>query len=93
MFEKFSPIPPDPILKLIAEHNNDVRANKIDLGVGVYRDASGVTPIMKVVKVAEEYLLNKQKSKAYIGLAGCNGGKHRHHQCKQNEKSKIIFFH
>ena len=70
MFEKFSPIPPDPILKLIAEHNNDVRANKIDLGVGVYRDASGVTPIMKVVKVAEEYLLNKQKSKAYIGLAG-----------------------
>ncbi len=70
MFDKFSPLPPDPILKLIAEHSNDVRPNKIDLGVGVYRDASGNTPIMNVVKVAEEYLLNNQQSKAYIGLAG-----------------------
>ena len=70
VFEKFSLVPPDPILKLIVEHKNDSRANKIDLGVGVFRDASGKTPIMQVVKEAERYLLDTQQSKAYIGLAG-----------------------
>ncbi|MDB2544863.1 aspartate/tyrosine/aromatic aminotransferase [Woeseiaceae bacterium] len=70
MFEDFPLVPPDPILKLIVEHKNDSRANKIDLGVGVYRDATGNTPIMEVVKEAEHYLLDTQQSKAYIGLAG-----------------------
>lgn len=70
VFEKFSLVPPDPILKLIVEHKNDTRSNKIDLGVGVFRDASGKTPIMGVVKEAERYLLDTQQSKAYIGLAG-----------------------
>ena len=70
VFEDFPLVPPDPILKLIVEHKNDSRANKIDLGVGVYRDATGNTPIMEVVKEAEHYLLDTQQSKAYIGLAG-----------------------
>ena len=70
VFEDFSLVPPDPILKLIVEHKNDSRVNKIDLGVGVFRDATGNTPIMQVVKEAERHLLNTQQSKAYIGLAG-----------------------
>ena len=52
MFETLEPKPADAILKLIAEHRDDPRANKIDLGVGVYRDANGITPILKTVKTA-----------------------------------------
>ena len=70
MFETLSQIPPDSILKIISEYNADHRPNKIDLGVGVYRDSAGNTPIMSVIKKAEKYLLETQKSKAYIGLAG-----------------------
>ena len=70
MFEKLSLIPPDSILKIISEYNADHRPNKIDLGVGVYRDANGNTPVMSVIKKAEKYLLKTQESKAYIGLAG-----------------------
>lgn len=70
MFEKLSLAPPDSILKLIAEYKKDDRADKIDLGVGVFRDSSGQTPIMSVIKEAEAYLIKNQKSKAYIGLAG-----------------------
>jgi len=70
LFEKLSLVPPDSILSLIAEYKNDDRADKIDLGVGVFRDSSGQTPIMSVIKEAEAYLIKNQKSKAYIGLAG-----------------------
>tara|TARA_B100001175_G_scaffold65487_1_gene53596 strand:+ start:4570 stop:5754 length:1185 start_codon:yes stop_codon:yes gene_type:complete len=70
LFEKLSLIPPDSILKIISEYNADHRPNKIDLGVGVYRDANGNTPVMSVIKKAEKYLLKTQESKAYIGLAG-----------------------
>ena len=70
MFEKLSLIPPDSILKIISEYNADHRPNKIDLGVGVYRDENGNTPIMSVIKKAETLLTETQTSKAYIGLAG-----------------------
>ena len=70
LFDKLSIIPPDPILKIISEYNEDIRSNKIDLGVGVYRDSFGETPIMSVIKSAESHILSTQKSKAYIGLAG-----------------------
>ena len=70
MFETLEPKPADAILKLIAEHRGDPRANKIDLGVGVYRDANGVTPILKTVKTAEQWLVDNQASKAYLGCAG-----------------------
>jgi aspartate/tyrosine/aromatic aminotransferase len=70
LFEKLSLVPSDSILKLIAEYKKDDRADKIDLGVGVFRDSSGQTPIMSVIKEAEAYLIENQKSKAYIGLAG-----------------------
>ena len=70
MFETLEPKPADAILKLIAEHRDDPRENKIDLGVGVYRDADGVTPILKTVKIAEQWLVDNQSSKAYLGSAG-----------------------
>ena len=70
MFETLDTLPADAILGLIAEHRNDPRDNKIDLGVGVYRTPAGETPVLDVVKVAEQRLLDQQASKAYIGTAG-----------------------
>lgn len=70
MFESLQPAPADAILGLITEHRNDPRPEKIDLGVGVYRNAAGVTPILDVVKKAEHSLVGTQTSKAYIGTAG-----------------------
>ena len=70
MFEELKPAKADAILGLIAEHRNDSRAEKIDLGVGVYRNAGGETPVLDVVKTAERQLLETQDSKAYIGTAG-----------------------
>jgi aromatic-amino-acid transaminase len=70
MFDLLSPVPDDPLLKLIGAFRSDNRANKIDLGVGVYRDNTGATPVMSVVKRAEKVLHELQDSKAYLGLAG-----------------------
>ncbi len=70
MFESLQPMPADAILGLIVEHRNDPRPEKIDLGVGVYRDADGQTPVPGTVKLAEKRLLETQTSKSYIGTAG-----------------------
>jgi aspartate aminotransferase len=70
LFETLEPKSPDAILKLIAEHQNDARTEKVDLGVGVYRDADGNTPILKTVKKAEHWLVGSQTSKAYLGSRG-----------------------
>ena len=70
MFETLEPKADDAILKLIAEHRNDPRDEKVDLGVGVYRDAGGNTPILKSVKKAEHWLVGSQTSKAYLGSRG-----------------------
>ena len=70
MFESLQKLPADAILGLIVEHRDDPRANKIDLGVGVYRNAAGETPVLESIKKAEQRLLQTQNSKAYIGTAG-----------------------
>jgi aspartate/tyrosine/aromatic aminotransferase len=70
VFDGLKVLPPDAILGLIAEHKADSRPNRIDLGVGVYRNAAGQTPVLEVVKEAEQRLVNTQDSKAYIGTAG-----------------------
>lgn len=70
MFETLQTMPADAILGLIAEHREDPRPEKIDLGVGVYRTAAGETPVLRTVKKAEQQLLETQTSKAYIGTAG-----------------------
>ncbi|MEN8895824.1 MAG: amino acid aminotransferase [Yoonia sp.] len=62
--------PADKILALMAAYRADPRDTKVDLGVGVYKDASGNTPVMRAVKEAEKRLQAEQTSKAYVGLAG-----------------------
>src|SRR3954470_5370620 len=64
------PVQSDSLLELIALCNADPRADKIDVGVGVFRDGSGNTPILKVMKEAEKRLLDTQVTKAYLGSAG-----------------------
>jgi aromatic-amino-acid transaminase len=70
MFETLQPQPADKILALMAQYRADPRATKIDLGVGVYKDATGLTPVMRAIKTAERKLWEDQDSKAYVGLAG-----------------------
>jgi len=65
-----SPVPEDPLIALIGMVNADPRPDKIDVGVGVFRDGAGNTPILKVMKEAEQRLLDTQATKAYIGSAG-----------------------
>ena len=64
------PVNSDSLLALIAMAEADPRADKIDVGVGVFRDAAGQTPILKVMKKAERILLETQTSKSYLGSAG-----------------------
>lgn len=61
---------PDPLLELIAKFAEDPRSGKVDLGVGVYRDEKGRTPVMRAVKSAEHHLWETQDSKSYIGPEG-----------------------
>ncbi|WP_226689688.1 aromatic amino acid transaminase [Ruegeria arenilitoris] len=70
MFENLKPQPADKILALVQMYREDPRDQKIDLGVGVYKNAEGVTPVMRAVKAAEKRILEEQESKAYTGLAG-----------------------
>ena len=70
MFENLKPQPADKILALMQMYRDDPRDQKIDLGVGVYKNAEGVTPVMRAVKAAEKRILEEQESKSYTGLAG-----------------------
>jgi len=69
-FADLPPVEPDSLLALIALCDADLRPEKIDVGVGVFRDGAGNTPILKVMKEAEQRLLDTQVTKAYIGSAG-----------------------
>ncbi len=62
--------PKDKILALVQMFRDDPREQKIDLGVGVYRNAEGLTPVMRAVKEAERRIWERQTTKAYTGLAG-----------------------
>ena len=70
MLETITPQPQDAILSLMAAFREDPREAKIDLGVGVYRDAGGNTPVMRAVKAAERRIWEAQDTKVYTGLAG-----------------------
>ena len=70
MFEALKPQVPDQILQLIQMYKDDLRAAKIDLGVGVYKDATGLTPVMRAVKAAQKLLWQTEVTKTYTGLAG-----------------------
>lgn len=70
LFAGLTPQAPDAVLSLIAAFRDDPRPGKIDLGVGVYRDEDGATPVLRAVKAAEAILLETQASKAYLGPEG-----------------------
>lgn len=70
MFENLQPAPADKILALIGLYRADPRSDKVDLGVGVYKDREGRTPVMRAVREAETRLFAGQDTKTYLGLAG-----------------------
>ena len=70
MFETLEQRPADSLLMLIKEFNNDPRPGKIDLGVGIFRDAAGNTPVLRAIKAAEKILLETQDTKKYLGPEG-----------------------
>ncbi|MEM9581603.1 MAG: amino acid aminotransferase [Pseudomonadota bacterium] len=70
MLENLQPQPADKILALMTAFKEDPREAKIDLGVGVYKDATGQTPIMRSVKEAEKQLWEAEQTKSYTGLVG-----------------------
>jgi len=70
MLNHLTPQPADKILELMALFRDDPRPGKIDLGVGVYKDATGLTPVMRAIKAAEKRLWETEVTKTYTGLAG-----------------------
>ena len=69
-FATIARVPGDPILGLLDAYRADGNPAKLDLGVGVYKDASGLTPIPRAVKLAEQRLIDGETSKTYIGGHG-----------------------
>ena len=69
-FGAIARVPGDPILGLMEAYAKDANPNKFDLGVGVFKDAQGLTPIPRAVKLAEQRLLDGQASKSYVGGHG-----------------------
>lgn len=70
MFQSLKEQPADKILELVQKYKEDPRARKIDLGVGVYKNAEGLTPVMRAVKTAEQQLWERETTKSYVGLVG-----------------------
>lgn len=70
MFESLPESKPDAILQLMVDFKADTRDSKVDLGVGVYKDIDGNTPVLRAVKQAEKMLLDSQDTKSYVGPIG-----------------------
>ena len=70
MFSSLDSLPSDPILGLMAEFRCDPNPDKVDLGVGVYKNEEGLTPIMAAVRAAEKNVFDGEDTKSYIGPAG-----------------------
>lgn len=70
MFEKITAAPADPILGLTDEFKADPRTHKINLGVGIYKNEAGNTPVLATVKKAEAILLAQETTKSYLGIPG-----------------------
>ena len=70
MFETVEKLPDDPILKLSQLCRDDPRPEKIDVGVGIFQDTTGETPVMRAVKAAEQRIWQRQTTKKYVGVNG-----------------------
>jgi len=73
MFDQLSSLPADPLLGLISAFREDPNPNKVDLGVGVYKDESGHTAIMSAVHKAAQIRMRVENSKTYLGPVGVSG--------------------
>ena len=73
MFETLQPVPPDPLLGVTAAFNKDESPIKVDLGVGVYKDPAGRTPVPAAVRRAEQELIAAQTTKTYLSPVGNPG--------------------
>jgi aspartate aminotransferase len=73
MFQSLPALPADPILGLMASYRADSNPKKIDLGIGVYKNEAGDTPVMTAVKKAEAMILDSQTTKSYVGPTGAVG--------------------
>ncbi|MFI4862171.1 MAG: aromatic amino acid transaminase [Phycisphaerales bacterium JB063] len=73
MFDSVQPAPPDAIIGLTEAYKADPSPTKINLAVGVYKDAQGKTPTLGAVRAAEQWLLDNEPSKAYLGIDGSPG--------------------
>jgi len=83
MFDYLTAMPADPILGLLTKYKQDQNPQKVDLGVGVYKNESGQTEILDCVKKAEKYRLDTEETKVYIGPTGSPQF--------NNEMNKLIF--
>ena len=72
MFKHLKAVSGDPLLALIVAHKQDTNPKKVDLGVGVYKNDNGETPILHSVKKAEAILLEQEDSKSYLGIYGAS---------------------
>ena len=70
MWKSIQPAPPDSILGLTEEFKKDQNPQKVNLGVGVYKDDAGNTPVLRCVKAAEKLLLKQQITKSYLPIPG-----------------------
>ena len=85
MFGSLTALPADPILGLLAKYREDSNPNKIDLGVGVYKNEAGHTEVLKCVKAAEKHRLDTEDTKVYIGPTGSS--------LFNEEMAKLVFGH
>ena len=76
MFEYLVPRPPDAIMALMQQCKADMNPDKIDLGVGVYKDKTGQTTILRAVKQAEKQLWETEATKSYVGTRGNDDFRH-----------------
>lgn len=70
MFEALPPAMPDPVMAVMARFRDDPRPEKMDLGIGVYRDAEGRTPVFRAVREAERRIAEAEETKVYTGFVG-----------------------
>lgn len=89
-FDKIQAAPADPILGLGEAFKAETRSNKVNLGIGVYKDASGNTPVLKSVKAAETRLLADEKSKNYLTIDGVAAYNAETQKLLFGENSEII---
>lgn len=68
MFDHLKPLVPEAILRLMSQYRADCSSDKVDLGIGVYRDSSGHTPVLDCVRRAEQSVLAAQSTKTYVEL-------------------------